>query len=87
MGLSPDEAKRQAGRRMLMRRRRTVIGVVLLVIVGIVAIAMARGDDVLGPRVPMLIISPWAKQGYIDSTAYEFSSWSGSSRRSSASNA
>ena len=28
----------------------------------------------LGPRVPMLIISPWAKQGYIDSTQYEFSS-------------
>ena len=28
----------------------------------------------LGPRVPMLIISPWAKQGYIDSTTYEFSS-------------
>ncbi|MFN2389893.1 MAG: phospholipase C [Actinomycetota bacterium] len=28
----------------------------------------------LGPRVPMLIISPWAKQGYIDSTEYEFSS-------------
>ena len=28
----------------------------------------------LGPRVPMLIISPWAKSGYIDSTTYEFSS-------------
>ena len=28
----------------------------------------------LGPRVPMLIISPWAKQGYVDSTEYEFSS-------------
>jgi phospholipase C len=28
----------------------------------------------LGPRVPMLIISPWAKEGYIDSTTYEFSS-------------
>jgi phospholipase C len=28
----------------------------------------------LGPRVPLLIISPWAKQGYIDSTEYEFSS-------------
>lgn len=28
----------------------------------------------LGPRVPMLIISPWAKQGYIDHTTYEFSS-------------
>ncbi len=28
----------------------------------------------LGPRVPMLIISPWAKQGYVDSTVYEFSS-------------
>ncbi|MBA3431984.1 MAG: hypothetical protein H0U16_10965 [Actinobacteria bacterium] len=28
----------------------------------------------LGPRVPLLVISPWAKQGYIDSTEYEFSS-------------
>ena len=28
----------------------------------------------LGPRVPMLIISPWAKQGYVDKTEYEFSS-------------
>ena len=28
----------------------------------------------LGPRVPMLIISPWAKQGYVDHTEYEFSS-------------
>lgn len=28
----------------------------------------------LGPRVPMLIISPWAKQGFVDSTVYEFSS-------------
>lgn len=28
----------------------------------------------LGPRVPLLIISPWAKRGYIDSTTYEFSS-------------
>ncbi len=28
----------------------------------------------LGPRVPMIIISPWAKQGYVDSTEYEFSS-------------
>jgi phospholipase C len=28
----------------------------------------------LGPRVPMLIISPWTKPGYIDSTVYEFSS-------------
>jgi phospholipase C len=28
----------------------------------------------LGPRVPLLIISPWAKEGYIDSTTYEFSS-------------
>jgi phospholipase C len=28
----------------------------------------------LGPRVPMLIISPWAKQGYVDDTVYEFSS-------------
>ncbi|HEX2235143.1 MAG TPA: alkaline phosphatase family protein [Actinomycetota bacterium] len=28
----------------------------------------------LGLRVPLLIISPWAKQGYVDSTTYEFSS-------------
>jgi phospholipase C len=28
----------------------------------------------LGPRVPLLIISPWAKQGYVDRTVYEFSS-------------
>ncbi|MGH2807026.1 MAG: phospholipase C [Actinomycetota bacterium] len=28
----------------------------------------------LGPRVPLLIISPWAKKGFIDSTTYEFSS-------------
>jgi phospholipase C len=28
----------------------------------------------LGPRVPLLIISPWAKKGYVDSTEYEFSS-------------
>lgn len=28
----------------------------------------------LGPRVPLLIISPWAKEGYIDHTVYEFSS-------------
>lgn len=28
----------------------------------------------LGPRVPFLLISPWAKQGFIDSTEYEFSS-------------
>ena len=28
----------------------------------------------LGPRTPLLIISPWAKQGYIDGTEYEFSS-------------
>ena len=28
----------------------------------------------LGMRVPMIIISPWAKQGFIDSTVYEFSS-------------
>lgn len=28
----------------------------------------------LGPRVPLLIISPWAKEGYVDSTVYEFSS-------------
>ncbi|HZA20826.1 MAG TPA: alkaline phosphatase family protein [Actinomycetota bacterium] len=28
----------------------------------------------LGPRVPMLIISPWTKQGFVDQTVYEFSS-------------
>ena len=28
----------------------------------------------LGARVPLLIISPWAKRGYVDSTTYEFSS-------------
>ena len=28
----------------------------------------------LGPRVPYLMISPWAKEGYVDSTTYEFSS-------------
>ncbi|MFN2594887.1 MAG: phospholipase C [Actinomycetota bacterium] len=28
----------------------------------------------LGPRAPLLIISPWAKEGYIDSTTYELSS-------------
>jgi phospholipase C len=28
----------------------------------------------LGPRVPLLIISPWAKRGHVDSTVYEFSS-------------
>ena len=28
----------------------------------------------LGPRVPLLVISPWVKQGYIDHTTYEFSS-------------
>jgi phospholipase C len=28
----------------------------------------------LGPRTPLLIISPWAKEGYVDSTEYEFSS-------------
>jgi phospholipase C len=28
----------------------------------------------LGPRVPMQIISPWTKEGYVDKTVYEFSS-------------
>jgi phospholipase C len=28
----------------------------------------------LGPRVPLVVISPWAKQGYVDHTTYEFSS-------------
>ena len=33
-------------------------------------------DDLgLGPRVPLIVISPWAKPGYIDSTVYEFSSF------------
>ena len=32
-------------------------------------------DDMgLGPRVPLLIISPWAKRGHISHTRYEFSS-------------
>jgi phospholipase C len=28
----------------------------------------------LGPRVPLLVISPWAKEGFVDHTTYEFSS-------------
>ena len=28
----------------------------------------------LGPRVPVLVISPWAKEGFIDHTTYEFAS-------------
>ena len=28
----------------------------------------------LGPRVPAIIISPWARQGYVDHTTYEFAS-------------
>jgi phospholipase C len=28
----------------------------------------------LGPRVPLLIISPWTKEGYVDHDTYEFSS-------------
>jgi phospholipase C len=28
----------------------------------------------LGPRVPMLIISPWTRPGFVDPTVYEFSS-------------
>ncbi|HEY7875761.1 MAG TPA: alkaline phosphatase family protein, partial [Actinomycetota bacterium] len=28
----------------------------------------------LGPRTPLLVISPWAKEGYVDSTTYELSS-------------
>ena len=28
----------------------------------------------LGPRVPLLVISPWARRGYVDDTVYEFSS-------------
>ncbi|HET7482375.1 MAG TPA: alkaline phosphatase family protein, partial [Actinomycetota bacterium] len=28
----------------------------------------------LGPRVPLLVISPWARSGYVDHHTYEFSS-------------
>ena len=28
----------------------------------------------LGPRVPLLVISPWAKEGFVDHATYEFSS-------------
>ncbi|CAN5719298.1 N/A [soil metagenome] len=28
----------------------------------------------LGPRSPLLVVSPWAKRGYVDHTTYEFSS-------------
>jgi phospholipase C len=28
----------------------------------------------LGPRVPALIVSPWARRGYVDGTTYDFSS-------------
>jgi phospholipase C len=28
----------------------------------------------MGPRIPMLVISPWAKEGFIDSNTYELSS-------------
>ncbi len=28
----------------------------------------------LGPRVPTIVISPWARPGYVDSRTYEFSS-------------
>jgi phospholipase C len=35
-----------------------------------------RVDDLgLGPRVPLLVISPWARPGYISHTTYEFSSF------------
>ncbi len=34
----------------------------------------AGGGVTLGPRVPALIISPWAKPGFVDHTTYEFSS-------------
>jgi phospholipase C len=33
------------------------------------------GIDMLGPRVPLLIISPYARKGYISHTQYEFSSF------------
>jgi phospholipase C len=34
-----------------------------------------RVDDLgLGPRVPLLVISPWVKSGVVDHTTYEFSS-------------
>src|SRR5215212_2199810 len=29
----------------------------------------------LGPRVPLIAISPWVKPGYIDHTTYEFASF------------
>jgi phospholipase C len=33
-------------------------------------------DDMgLGPRVPLIVISPWAKPGYVSHTTYEFSSF------------
>ena len=33
-------------------------------------------DDMgLGPRVPLLVISPYAKPGFVDHTVYEFSSF------------
>jgi len=34
-----------------------------------------RGNYHLGPRVPLLIISPYAKKGYVSHTQYEFSSF------------
>src|SRR5262249_26441420 len=33
------------------------------------------GNSSLGPRVPLLIISPYARKGYISHTQYEFSSF------------
>jgi phospholipase C len=35
---------------------------------------VGRLRGVLGPRVPAIIISPWAKPGYVDGTTYEFAS-------------
>ena len=35
----------------------------------------AAGTSSLGPRVPLLIISPYARKGYISHTPYEFSSF------------
>ncbi len=35
----------------------------------------AIGNSTLGPRVPLLIISPYARKGYVSHTQYEFSSF------------
>ena len=33
-----------------------------------------RNGTMLGPRVPALVISPWARPGFVDHTSYDFSS-------------